>query len=82
MERPLKMMRSEEVSGVIRNAACVTDGDCGSKVESSSCSSGANKMGGRGIETGILSKIPPELFQHVLKFLSSEVSKAHYKKMI
>ncbi|XP_010676711.1 F-box protein SKIP31 isoform X4 [Beta vulgaris subsp. vulgaris] len=72
MERPLKMMRSEEVSGVIRNAACVTDGDCGSKVESSSCSSGANKMGGRGIETGILSKIPPELFQHVLKFLSSE----------
>ena len=24
------------------------------------------------IETGILSKIPPELFRHILKFLSSE----------
>ena len=26
------------------------------------------------IETGIFSKIPPELFHHILKFLSSEVS--------
>lgn len=25
-----------------------------------------------GIETGIFSKIPPELFRHILKFLSSE----------
>lgn len=25
------------------------------------------------IETGIFSKIPPELFRHILKFLSSEV---------
>ena len=28
----------------------------------------------RRIETGIFSKIPPELFPHILKFLSSEVT--------
>lgn len=28
----------------------------------------------RRIESGILSKIPPELFPHILKFLSSEVN--------
>lgn len=31
----------------------------------------------RRIETGVFSKIPPELFHHILKFLSSEVTFLH-----
>lgn len=38
--------------------------------EGSSSGSGADPAR---IESGILSKIPPELFPHILKFLSSEV---------
>lgn len=39
----------------------------------SSCSCRAGSVVARRIETGIFSKLPPELFPHILKFLSSEV---------
>lgn len=44
------------------------------EVDSITASSSQSKdvVPGR-IETGIFSKIPPELFRHILKFLSSEV---------
>ncbi|XP_021744740.1 F-box protein SKIP31-like isoform X1 [Chenopodium quinoa] len=71
-ERPMKRPRTEDIIRETENDACDIDGDSGSKAESSSCSTGAGIIGGLRIETGILSKIPPELFQHVLKFLSSE----------
>lgn len=32
----------------------------------------------RRIETGYFSQIPPELFNHILKFLSSEVTSWHF----
>lgn len=72
MERPMKRTRMEDMSRETETDDCDTDRGCGSKVESSSCGNFADTIGGKRIETGILSKIPPELFQHVLKFLSSE----------
>lgn len=72
MERPMKRVCTEDISRETKDDACDIDGDSVSKAETSSRSSSANKTGGMRIETGILSKIPPELFQHVLKFLSSE----------
>lgn len=43
---------------------------------SSSCDGGGinnNRENPRRIDTGIFSKVPPELYHHILKFLSSEV---------
>lgn len=37
-----------------------------------------NGVAPRRIETGFFSKIPPELFHHILKFLSSEVTSLHW----
>lgn len=37
-----------------------------------------NRGPSRRIESGIFSKIPPELFPHILKFLSSEVSSPYF----
>ncbi|KNA24988.1 hypothetical protein SOVF_010630 [Spinacia oleracea] len=71
-ERPMKRTRTEDIFRVTENDACGTLKDCGLTVECSSSSISGDIMVGRRIETGILSKIPPELFQHVLKFLSSE----------
>ncbi|KAH7519147.1 F-box protein SKIP31 [Ziziphus jujuba] len=48
---------------------------CPSSSSSSATENNSNLMaptGTRRIETGIFSKIPPELFPHILKFLSSE----------
>jgi len=45
----------------------------GLTAEGSNSSYDGHKKSGSRIETGILSKIPPELFLHILKFLSSEV---------
>ncbi|KAL2902148.1 F-box protein SKIP31 [Bienertia sinuspersici] len=74
MERPTKRICTEDISRETKNDVYVYDigGDCSSKAKSSSCSSNANVSGVNRIETGMLSKIPPELFQHILKFLSSE----------
>lgn len=50
---------------------------CPSSSSSSATENNSNLMaptGTRRIETGIFSKIPPELFPHILKFLSSEVN--------
>lgn len=49
--------------------------DAGKSTEDNagSCSSRNSGVAPRRIETGIFSKLPPEIFPHILKFLSSEV---------
>lgn len=63
------MRRTEDKTENLENTE-----DKGSCSSSSSSAITSNSGGNRlvRIETGILSKIPPELFRHILKFLSSE----------
>ncbi|XP_057525245.1 F-box protein SKIP31 [Amaranthus tricolor] len=67
-ERPLKRMCAEDICRGIENDARATHEDMESKIEGNN----AYKMASRRIEMGLLSKIPPELFPHIFKFLSSE----------
>jgi hypothetical protein len=58
---------------------CVKVNENENKEEGGSSSNNNNKSSSssrsllKRIETGLFSKIPPELFPHILKFLSSEV---------
>lgn len=64
-----RMRRTEDKTENLENTEA--KGSCSSSSSSAITSnSGGNRL--VRIETGILSKIPPELFRHILKFLSSE----------
>ncbi|KAJ8448343.1 hypothetical protein Cgig2_021971 [Carnegiea gigantea] len=83
-ERPTKRacreddpQKTKNNAGDAKNDVRDINGDGGLNAEGSNSSYDGHKKSGcrieTGIETGILSKIPPELFLHILKFLSSEI---------
>lgn len=70
MEEPIaKRKRVEEAEGTKEGAK--QSSSSSSEVKNYGFNNGAVP---RRIETGFFSKIPPELFHHILKFLSSEVT--------
>lgn len=71
-ERPLKRACREDDLREAGNDARDANANGGSKEEGSSSGNDGHKKSLSRIESGILSKIPPELFVHILKFLSSE----------
>lgn len=78
-ERPTKRacraddpQKTKNNAGDAKNDVRDINGDGGLNAEGSNSSYDGHKKSGCRIETGILSKIPPELFLHILKFLSSE----------
>ncbi|GAB2295928.1 hypothetical protein Dimus_030076 [Dionaea muscipula] len=74
MERPAKRCRVEDVIVELDIRSEITVATDGLKADVlNQGNSGSNtKMDMRRIESGVLSKIPAELFRHILKFLSSE----------
>ncbi|KAK9667662.1 hypothetical protein RND81_13G003300 [Saponaria officinalis] len=72
VERPKKRNRTEHHFRYVKNDVTEVDLETVLNGKCSSCVNIASKMDGIRVDSGILSKIPPELFQHILKFLSSE----------
>ncbi|GMH26677.1 hypothetical protein Nepgr_028520 [Nepenthes gracilis] len=69
-----RAMRMRSKGGAVENEIEIINGSNLLKNEAlnqGTCIS-SGKRGRRRIENGLLSKIPPELFHHILKFLSSE----------
>lgn len=62
-----KLLSSNELA-----ASSISTNGTVADVNNSGSSSGSRPVPGR-METGNFSKVPPELFRHILKFLSSEV---------
>lgn len=71
-KRPTKRVCTEADIRDTKNDVRVSNRDGGSTREGSNCSNNGYRMSVIRIDGGILSKIPPELFYHILKFLSSE----------
>lgn len=68
-KRPSKMMRAEHDS--LENRNNNMDGDSGLR-SNNNANNNAYSTSAKRINSGILSKVPPELFYHIFKFLSSE----------
>ncbi|KAH9607515.1 hypothetical protein KSS87_017445 [Heliosperma pusillum] len=71
-EVPKKRKRTEHRFRYVKNDIKEVDLETVLNGECPSCINNASKMDGVQIKSGIFSKIPPELFHHILKFLSSE----------